>query len=662
VTAAGTSASGLVRGALECQAFFDDDQRSRYDEKGASAMENAQRVLLVDAATGFYRLRRYPLAEYFGPVDLGLHLSGRYMSLNIGTGLFAGSILPGSNRLVISGFSPCWRGFYISSMGGAGLVFDNLGINTVSIVGKASGPSILYLNRDHGEEVQVEIRPVDAPAVWADGRTGAYAMMDEAIRHFGPRYNGAYRALAVGPAALATDYAGIVSAPIVDNKPSAVDTWAGRGGLGSNLLADHGIAAIIYGGTVVDEDFRDRSVADAWFEEKYNQKLAVKDFEATTKYRFDPTFQTGGTFGVNYATVGGRVLAFNYRSLAWSEEARLDLHRRFIVDHYLKQFNEETIVPKQQATCGEPCSAVCKKLNGEYKKDYEPYQAMGPLCGIFDQRAAEKLNRASDAAGFDAISGGGVLAWLMDCLDSGDLSTADLGVDAKPRWAVEGFDLVHDSMHNAELGIALIDSILKKKGMLDLTEGVRKWARRVRRDKGVRILDSFVHTANGRKGWMVPNQYWTPGALAPMAINGKYYMYYGPDFLPPRELGRACAQRLKQELVMDNAGVCRFHRGWAEDYVPQAMQTLYGKGDEYLRSVSNAASRINSRNAGVYWESDRNIQFIRSFLERVRDVDRQSSPELEHWLAAFEADPNEAAMDFWFETRKGIDESLRDFL
>ena len=58
-------------------------------------------------------------------------------------------------------------------------------------------------------------------------------------------------------------------------------------------------------------------------------------------------------------------------------------------------------------------------MRGEFKKDYEPYQTMGPLCGIFDQRAAERLNRHADACGFDAISVGGVLAWLMDCLDAG---------------------------------------------------------------------------------------------------------------------------------------------------------------------------------------------------------------------------------------------------
>jgi glyceraldehyde-3-phosphate dehydrogenase (ferredoxin) len=104
---------------------------------------------------------------------------------------------------------------------------------------------------------------------------------------------------------------------------------------------------------------------------------------------FDPQFDTGGTFGVNYATQFGNMIAFNYRSIYWAEEERITFHREFVVNHYLKQFNEETIATKQQKTCGEPCAAVCKKLRGEFKKDYEPYQCLGPLCGIFDQRAAE---------------------------------------------------------------------------------------------------------------------------------------------------------------------------------------------------------------------------------------------------------------------------------
>ena len=82
---------------------------------------------------------------------------------------------------------------------------------------------------------------------------------------------------------------------------------------------------------------------------------------------------------MNYATIGGRVLAFNYNTIYLSEAERLELHQKFVVDHYLRQFNEETIATKQQHTCGEPCPAVCKKTRDEYKKDYEPYQTMGPL-------------------------------------------------------------------------------------------------------------------------------------------------------------------------------------------------------------------------------------------------------------------------------------------
>jgi glyceraldehyde-3-phosphate dehydrogenase (ferredoxin) len=72
-----------------------------------------QRVLLVDPASGFYKTRKYGFDRYFGPVDLGIHLTVEYRSLNFGVGIFAGSILPGSNRLIVTGFSPCWQGYYI---------------------------------------------------------------------------------------------------------------------------------------------------------------------------------------------------------------------------------------------------------------------------------------------------------------------------------------------------------------------------------------------------------------------------------------------------------------------------------------------------------------------------------------------------------------------
>jgi glyceraldehyde-3-phosphate dehydrogenase (ferredoxin) len=478
---------------------------------------------------------------------------------------------------------------------------------------------------------------------------------------FGSRYENDPRILAVGPAALQTDMGGIMSVPITGGKISHIDTWAGRGGFGSAMAREHGIVAVIYGGTAADEDFRDRTVADEWFRNKYDQRLMQKDLEVTTKYRYDENLHTGGTFGVNFATTGGRIMAFNYRTIHLTEEERTSFHQKFIVDHYLKQFNEETIVKRQQGTCGEPCAAVCKKMNGIYKKDYEPYQTMGPLCGVFDQRAAEKLNHYCDAMGFDAISCGGVLAWLMDLLDEGLLTPEELGVTRMPRWDAAGFDIVEDSMHNAELGCELIDAILERSGILDFREGVRKWSRIRSREKGTALHDRLVYIAFSRRGWMVPNQYWVSGVLVPMAIMGKYYMIYSFDFISPRTLGRMCAERMKKELLLDNLGICRFHRGWAEELLPEVMGNLYDCRERFLRAIDVLASRLHSRNSPIFWESERNIDFLHTFLKRKKEIDRDGHPELSAWLDKFCRDRVEAAREFWYETLKGIDESLREF-
>jgi len=74
-------------------------------------MENYLRVLHVDCSSAFYRMERFGIGEFFGPIDVGLNIAKRHNSLNIGTGLLAGPIFPGTNRLVVNGFSPNWGSF-----------------------------------------------------------------------------------------------------------------------------------------------------------------------------------------------------------------------------------------------------------------------------------------------------------------------------------------------------------------------------------------------------------------------------------------------------------------------------------------------------------------------------------------------------------------------
>ncbi len=625
--------------------------------------QHSLKVLVLDAATGFYRMQRYRVGEFFGPVDLGIHLAFKHNALTIGAGLLAGSVFPGANRLIFAGISPSWHGFYVSSMGGAALVFDNLGINMISIIGKSPRPCLLYLNRIHGEEIEVELRQAVPEQIWDQGQKGVYAVMEETLRCFGSRYEKDPRVLAVGPASLYSDVGAVASAPIKKMKITPVDTWAGRGGFGTKLFQEHGILGIIYGGTHIEEDFNDRKVVDQWFQDKFNQRMAAKDLEATTKYRYDPKLKTGGTFGVNYASMGADILAFNYRTIYWTQKQRKDLHERFILNHYLRQFNEETIANKQQKNCGEPCAAVCKKMNGIYKKDYEPYQTMGPQCGIFDQRAAEMLNHHADCLGFDAISIGGVLSWLMDCLEDGLMSPSDLGLqpDQKPQWKAEGFDLVNDSLHNAAIGMALLDQMTLPGSRIPLQFGARKLARRLAKEKGKAVQNRFVFTAFARQGWMVPNQYWTPGVFSPMAIMGKYYMVYGRDFVPPRELGRQNTQRMISELMLDNMGICRFHRAWAEALIPDIVENIFGLKEAFLKSLSLTAGRITSRNASVFWESERCMDIVTTFLKNKKDIDGVSHPELDQWNDFFTRNRNAAAYEFWYDMHKGIHENLRDF-
>jgi glyceraldehyde-3-phosphate dehydrogenase (ferredoxin) len=427
------------------------------------------------------------------------------------------------------------------------------------------------------------------------------------------------------------------------------------------MLKEHGIAAIIYGGTYIDEDFKDRNVVDQWFENKYKKSLSAMDLEATAKYRFEKNFDTGGTFGVNFTTLGGRMLSFNYQSIYFDETERIDIHGNFILKHYLKQFNEETIKTKQFRNCGEPCAAVCKKMHGEFKKDYEPYQTMGPLSGIFDQRAAEMLNQHANMYGFDAISIGGIISWLMECLSKDHLSPEEIGIKGRPVFSPKDFDIISDSMSNAKIGIGILDSIIEKRGIMNFDEGARKFARHLYREKGEEILNSFLYTAFARKGWMIPNQYWTPGVLSPMGIMGKYYMYYGNEFFPPRELGRKNADRMLKELTLDNLGMCRFHRLWAEEMVPEIIGELYDLKDEYINNISMTASRINSRNASIYWESERNIDFVSTYLRRRHIVEGDNDLDLLKWIEYFEKDKNEAALSFWYEMHKGVNESLKEY-
>lgn len=648
-----------------------------------------QRALFVDLASGYYRVERIrsrdasgaPGAQppILGPVDFGFAQWIRSRATCFGGGAFMGSVLPGSNRMIVTGHSPCWDGFYISTIGGAAATFENVGINYVALNGRCPTRSVLVLRREKQEEVEVEVAPVNLAALWgrlaardpveaaalrsveAEGEEGFYALQ----RHLWDRYAGSYstppRILAVGPAALATDFGAIGSSKVDSKGLTHVDCWAGRGGLGSRMVQEHNLYGVVFGGSFIDVDLDDRKLADAYFQKRYTMRMTLKDREATTKYRYDDALQTGGTFGVNFAKLKDRLFYFNYRSVEWSSAARLELHRRFIAEHYLKQFNEETIAEKAFAHCGEPCIAVCKKMRGPYKKDYEPYQTMGPNLGIFDQRAAEKIVGLTDAMGFDTIQIGGVLSWLFELCVDGIVAPSELGLSERPAFAPDGFHVVEDSLANAEAACTIVRRMIERQGDLDFTAGAREVARRLgaRSGRPREVSDRLVVNCASERGWMVPNQYWVPGMFSPMPIMGKYFEHYGDEFVPPRSLGRFNAERMSQELLLDNLGFCRFHREWAEELLPEVFKDFLGEEVDLKAHHAALTRRINARNASSFWESERVVRLLHGFLRRKAEEGKKH-PELDAWLARFDADPWAAGRDYWYEIRKGVDEALAE--
>lgn len=631
------------------------------------------RELTVHLHNGHWYLRPVADPAILGPVDYGWHRYNHYPdSFTFGQGLLAGSAIPGSRRLLFCAWSPQWEGFYVSSMGGGAYTFHGVGVDYVALRGRCETPSVLLLNHRNGE-VQVRLEPVDCQSLWSgyagpdnDRLIGFYALQQALFDRYAHEYHQhRLRIFTVGPAAAVTREGAIGSSPVQKGVLSPVVDWAGRGGLGSRLLLQHNLVGCVFGGEWEDPDLRDSEEIDAYFMEHFGQKAQKTDLALTRKYRYFPQFETGGTFGVNMHELYDRVMSFNYRSLYASPEQRLRQHEQFIVDHYLAQFNAETIATKQFKDCGEPCPVLCKKLHGKYKKDYEPYHVLGPQTGIFDQRAAELLNDYVDAMGFDAIQCGGALAWLMEIIADGLIPPEDFGFPPASEMAFtfasdpESFDVVADSLRNARYAMNLVDGILFDPRCEVFRSGIRPAARTLDRRYQINSLDRAVFVAHGEEGYMVPNQYWVPGMFSPMPIMGKYYVYYGSEFLPPKTLGRRNVERMTYELFSDNTGICRFHRQWAESLTDEILQAHYGLEVDYKRHQFELARAIHEREAakGVPWESARVADLLLGFLEYWRDNGLQD-PELNLWLERFQMDKQAAASAFWLDIYRGQEEAF----
>jgi glyceraldehyde-3-phosphate dehydrogenase (ferredoxin) len=610
------------------------------------------KYMYFDASTREYRVEEVPLSsDVLGPIDYAVKLhfdvyksySGDVFSASnivlIGRGVFSGSKLFGSHRLVAVFRSPISKGLHVSTIGGVAYSFMRTGLHGLVVHGWSEEPLVLILRGDDEGRVDAWFEVIEWDKLWSiwrdyKGLRGVKALTRFLVdKYFDSviKLNG--RALVVGPAAARTLAGGIFSIGVKRDgsfDPAAMDS-AARGGGGTVLLKVHGVVGVVFGGEYSPDKDNPR-LSDLELINKITTSISGKKYselvmKATTKYRFDPKLGTGGTFGVNYIHYRGLLPFMCYNNVYLSKTVRMKV-ADMIIENLWKPIQRDVFEVKGMkpwGTCGEPCSAVCKKVWRRTKIDYEPSNAVGPFIGVFDAEKVRELIEYVDELGIDAIEAGHIIGWLFDLVYRGLLTPDELGLERRPLFDPLILDPVRASEVNSILAKRILEGLVEHRNWiyeLIASKGLREAAQELNKRLSDRVRlfglsynDLLVYAAHGDKGYMTPNYYWSPGMVAPVPILGRYWTVYSPSFGEPEDTAEAAVVRARLEYLIDNAGVCRFHRGWAERILEELYKEIWGIEVDLVKHANNTLRKIleYQEKAGAEprpWESKKTFDMV----------------------------------------------------
>ncbi len=651
------------------------------------------RILHYDASHDKTWVEEKPLQPpILGPVDYGVrhHLeAGTYEkpplspdnTLILGRGVFAGGAAFGTHRIVAVFRSPVSRGIHVSTMGGAATSLARTPYHMIAIHGRSEEPRVLVVDA-RGEKPEAWTWELPWDQLWETWRGYAgYRGVRALAALLSDRHSDCIKAprtrvIATGPAAAKTIMAGLFS-PVVTGPrrfdPAGYDS-AARGGPGSVMLRGHGVAAIVVCGgdrTPADENPR---LADRRLLDEISRKVLGKPYiqavnAATTKYRYDPRLGTGGTFGVNYVHYRSLVPLLGYNTVYLSRPTRERL-LAIVLDRLWRPIQEEAIAARNRrwGTCGEVCPAACKKVWRGTKIDYEPSNAQGPFIGVFDAEKAKELIDLVDDLGLDAIETGHIVAWLLDLVTRGLLHPEELGLPREepptldPLTAATAPEDV--TRRNAEAAKRIIQDLVEQHNpitTLVATRGLRAAAQALNTRYPARTAmhhqafqDPAVYAAFGDRGYMTPNLYWSPGVVAPMPLLGRYWTVYSPTFNEPEAMAETAYNRALNELLVDNAGICRFHRKWAEKLLDHLYREIWGLELNLRRHAAETLALIKAyqEKAGAEprpWETRKVIDMVAGIAAETGYND---------WAVRLATQPEKAAREWWTRFKQHLDKLL----
>lgn len=643
------------------------------------------RVMRVDVGSETYQLKEYNFSEVLGPIHLGVKIhyeleSWKYdvfdphNALIIGSGPFAGSKIFGSHRLVAVFRSPESKGIHFAAMGGAAYRFIGCGVHAISIEGMSSNPTIILIEGDADGNVKVSFEHISNEELYNvykgyGGYIGAFGLERYLIdRYWDFIYRTKARPIVVGPASFKSIYGALISIDIDYGKKSFIhgrEDFAARGGGGSVLAQAHNVVAIIAGGTW--KPSLPEVLENIVKFNEYFKKLTGTDFvstvnKAVTKYRYDESIGAGGTFGVNYPHYRELLPLFNYNSMYVPKHIRKKLVE-VLLKKFWSPFVEETFVKsKSWETCGEPCPAACKKIWRGKKVDYEPFNAMGPFIGVMNLEVVAKNVDLGDQLGYDLITLGHIIGWILEALYKGLLKPEDVGINDVPNLDPLALN-TELWLKNAELAKELMINLIEKKTpvlKLIAEKGIRVAAKELDEifkhrvnEIGIKFEDLVVYVPYGENGYMTPTYYWSPGVIMPLAITGKYLTNYTPTFSEPEDFAKTVAIRAIKELLVENAGFCRFHRGWLEKLLQDLYKVIgveidldkYGK--ELYQKIAQYNLKANAK--PTYLESEKAKDIIYSIALEFGNT---------NWISKFINDKENATKEWWFRAVKTFVEQI----
>ncbi len=354
------------------------------------------------------------------------------------TGPMAGANVCGATRVNVLSMAPESTGIYLSQAGGEfGPAIKRAGFDALVITGLSDIPVVLDINND-------DVRFVEAGDLWGMDRVEARQQM---IADMGDDYCIA----SIGPAGEnRIRYANIMFEP---------EHYAGRGGLGAVLGAKSVKAVAVRGDQEIK--FKDPGAVTS-----VNRKGGSGFSESIKKNprSFLGVLRHLGTYGLlEMNRKSGNLPTRNFK-FGCPEDA-VDL------THYRHETAKEEIVGR--ITPCKNCFVACKKsskINPGHSSlaEYESIAILGPNIGLEEDletclAACELCNRL----GLDTISTGNMIAWLMNCFESGALDQEKEGYCIRFGDGQKALALIKNiAFRENDLGNLLADGIKRAMGKL----------------------------------------------------------------------------------------------------------------------------------------------------------------------------------------------------